>query len=660
MAKASVLIVDDRKANLLSLEELLSTYKDEDGEGIETTQAMTGEDALRILLTKKFDLILLDVQMPKMDGYQVAQIIGMNQRTRSIPIIFLSAVYGDDFHVHRGYQGGAIDFILKPVNPDVLKSKVGNFLKIQRAIRKAAEAEKEKEALVEAARLKSQFLMNMNHELRTPMNGVLGMLNLLVQTTKLDATQQEYTETIRKSGSQMLQIIDSILDVARLEAKQMELICEPVDLKTLIEEVSALYQFECRSKKIQLEVLAVPHDVRPVLCDSGRLRQAVMNLISNAVKFTEKGKVSIHLRVLAMGEEMVTAEIDVSDTGVGIAQENQANLFELFSQGDSSSTKKYGGTGLGLITTKRLIELMNGTVRWSSVAGNGSLFQLVIPFRLAQTKAVEEPIFASDEKVSLLPSATPSASEGTILVVDDNPVNRTVAARMVCVLGYQCDIACDGSEAVHCFNNKPYDAILMDCLMPEMDGWEATRAIRENAKRYVPIVGISANSEPDDIEKCKAAGMDGFIGKPIDLETLRALLKAVQGPKSEKDFISHAPGARKTASAIDEKVLRSLRSLSNEKHSILNGLIDTYQTTTPKIVDRIGIAIASKDLERAALESSALKMIAKEIGATAVWETVEKMELAFKQNSIALIRELFLRLDQENQRAIGELARPAA
>lgn len=379
MPKASVLIVDDKPANLLSLRELLSTCEENNAlaGGLEVIEATSGREALDILMEKDVTLVLLDVQMPGMDGYEVASAMAAKEKTRKTPIIFLSAVYADEMHINLGYQEGAIDFISKPVNPLLLKNKIRNFLKIHEALLDAMEAKKEKEATLEALHLKTEFLMHMSHELRTPMNGVIGMADVLTYGP-LDTEQRECVEVIQSSGKRMLELVEGILEFSKLESNSPGLESEAVDCAALFQEMKTVFQSASEKKNIQWE-----NQVDPALPrlrgDRGKLQQVLTKLVDNAIKFSENGKVMV--RALRSKEEngKVSVTFEVVDNGIGMTAEEQKNIFGVFSQVDSSMTKKYNGIGLGLVTCKRLVERMHGELTCRSEKGRGSTFTFVIP-----------------------------------------------------------------------------------------------------------------------------------------------------------------------------------------------------------------------------------------------------------------------------------------
>jgi len=659
--KFNILIVDDRKENLIALESIISS------EELNIIKAISGNEALAAMLENDISLVLLDVNMPGMDGFETAELMRGSERTKSIPIIFITATYRQPKQIFRGYETGAVDYLYKPLDRKILQNKIRayiDFFKQKHALQMTTkqlqktieELDKAKRVAEEATIAKSSFLASMSHEIRTPLNGIIGMTDLILMDQEIPEQYYDHLTDIKQSSESLLEIINEILDISKIEADKLEIENIELSLRDIFAKVIHLLTVKTFQKKLEFLCLHRADLPDLMIGDPTRIRQILINLLGNAIKFTDKGSISLAVETKPLSDNRVLLEFSIQDTGIGISPNKIENLFESYHQADLSTSRTHGGTGLGLTISKQLVELMGGSIGVHSQVGKGSTFYFSIPMRLVpgpdsewklslpeklrslrvlvidtqrdhshqleaffrgweieadlafsieeafqyirgpegkkygilffdpqlqdqqgqpiitrlkkeypeslpelvlltadksihsirmmqaadirfflfkpvlqkELKLLIQRIFRVEFNLPPLPSGElempveiKPGRKLHILLVEDQLINQKIVVQLLTKKGWEVTSAVNGIQALEKSNETVFDLILMDVMMPEMDGFEATRQIRKNRDGKnvnTPIIALTANAMKGDREKCIATGMNDYISKPLHPE----------------------------------------------------------------------------------------------------------------------------------------------
>jgi CheY-like chemotaxis protein/HPt (histidine-containing phosphotransfer) domain-containing protein len=708
--------------------------------------------AVAMIKNQDLDLVLLDIGLPEVNGFELLRQLKESPKTEFIPVIVLTASNGTQDKL-RGFELGAVDYLTKPFEPAELRARIHAALRAKRLQDQLAQSNRElvtaRVAAEAAVRAKADFLAHMSHEIRTPMNGVIAMAGLLLET-QLSNEQRGYVETVYSSSEALLTIINDILDFSKIESGKLDLESEPFDLQQCVEEALDILATKASEKKLDIAYQVEDGIPSQIIGDVMRLRQVLVNLVSNGIKFTQSGEVVVHIKTLSAPPAQSTdpwhLQFSVRDTGIGIPPDRLVRLFKSFSQADVSTARQYGGTGLGLAISKRLVEFMGGKMWVESVPQKGSTFHFTLSAQATaamprpalegrQAQLADLRLLIVDDnptncriltlqasKWGMIPRGAQSAVQalewlragetfdvaildmqmpgmdglmlageirklpqaasmplvlltsmgvraanggaassvfascltkplkpaqlhetlvrvisGTkqtrkapvnskldpdtagrlplrILLCDDNVVNQKVALRLLQQMGYAVDWVPNGVECLAAIDKRPYDLIFMDVMMPEMDGLEATRIIRQrqaeqtkfpNYKSPVIIVAMTANAMPGDRDKCMAAGMDDYLAKPIRPEDLRAIIER-WGATAQSSQPAPVVASTSTASTVTEQLfnpvdetppveINRLLEFSDGNVENLRELVALYLRQTAEQIGQLDAAVQANN-----------------------------------------------------------------
>jgi signal transduction histidine kinase len=534
-----ILIVDDEPKNLIVLETIL------DDPDYRLVRAQSADEALLALVAEQFALLILDIRMPGMTGFELAEVIKKRKKTAQVPIIFLTAYYSEDQHVLEGYGSGAVDYLHKPVNPQILRSKVAVFAELHRKNRDVASANaalvaevKERrsaeeqlrelnetleqrvtdrtEELRQANRMKDEFLAMLGHELRNPLAAIMNAVQVMRASAAHAGRMTESVALVDRQTSNLRRIVDDLLDVARVTRGKIELRREPEDVGQIAAQaIDVVLPLLNGPEEVEIEVLSASPLL--VAADRTRLEQSIVNLLLNAIKFTSSSR-KIKITVDQQGHEAV---VSIRDNGIGIAPEMLSRIFDLFTQADRSLDRSQGGLGIGLFICKRLVELHAGSIAaFSDGAGCGAIFKIRLP--LLNQVALQAPAPEQSEKSGVPVPRTAKR----LLIVDDNVDAATTLSWLLAEQGYTVEVAHDGPGGLKTAQSFKPEILLLDIGLPGMDGYELARRLRSDGFTSTLMIAISGYAHEADIERARAAGFDRHLAKPVDIDHLIRSLAA--------------------------------------------------------------------------------------------------------------------------------------
>jgi signal transduction histidine kinase/HPt (histidine-containing phosphotransfer) domain-containing protein len=634
----TILYVEDQPDVRLFLSKILSRHYSN------VFLAENGKQGLALYEQHLPDIVISDIKMPVMDGLSMsARIKEINPKAR----IILTTAHNDMEYFLHSIDIGISQFLIKPIDREKLNSALETCVEQIMLEKEGERLELELKVAERSAKIKQQFLANLSHEMRTPMNGIIAMTEILLNTP-LAEEQLDYTHTIKKSAENLMEMINDLLDITELEQEKIFIKTSEVNTKELFTSIFENFEPQALEKGISLQYHFSENFPEYLLTDKQRVSQVIKNLITNAIKFTEKGSIELSYKFTEINKDTWEIRVDVSDSGIGIEPGEQAKIFELFTQQNQSNSRSYEGLGIGLTLCRKIADLLGGRIELESSPGKGSRFSFIFP--AGKLSSGKEPTKNTEQQLNL---------NARVLYAEDKVVNQKVVTIILQNAGCSVDIANNGVEALDMFEENKYDLILMDIQMPQMDGITAMKKLRKLYQSLPPIIGLSANALKEDADHYIREGLDDFISKPLTPEKLKLrVAKWLKGGNSlqeeENIQITSIPEVKNNfmskddnSPVIDIETYNLIVDQTQGDKNQIKDLYNSFISESENIIDDMDRAILNNDYELLRTLAHALKGLSITMGANKIYHATVKMDSFNKKKKFNESANMFATLKKE-------------